>query len=407
MMELTDVVVFVLVLYSVVTELFKPQKQIYTTSIEIATLLRKRRRLRSDSKRIGRRNARSLALFDRRAAEDDERYHAIRTAMICEYYGARRIPRSLWVNNRTSAWWETVVPTYTDEQWIKDFRMSKQSFQYLCSRLGATLGRSDTNFRECVPVCKKIAIALWKLATNSEYRTISHLFGVGRSTVCCCVHEFCSSVVTLLLPEFMPWPNSEKLKEMALFFERRWGVPQCVGAVDGSHIPILRPEEHHNEYFNRKGWHSLVLQGVVDGKGLFWSVFVGLPGSMHDSRVLGLSSLGSFVDRGGLLPHVTRDIGGHDVGYYILGDSAYPLQRWLMKPFQDNGRLTPEQHVYNFKTSRERVVVENAFGRWRCLMKRNDCKIDKIKIQVAACCKLHNLCESNGDEYRAEWTALP
>ena len=82
MMELTDVVVFVLVLYSVVTELFKPQKQIYTTSIEIATLLRKRRRLRSDSKRIGRRNARSLALFDRRAAEDDERYHAIRTAMV-------------------------------------------------------------------------------------------------------------------------------------------------------------------------------------------------------------------------------------------------------------------------------------------------------------------------------------
>ncbi|KAI4808253.1 hypothetical protein KUCAC02_000318 [Chaenocephalus aceratus] len=69
--------------------------EIYTTSIEIATLLRKRRRLRSDSKRIGRRNARSLALFDPRAAEDDERYHAIRTAMICEYYGARRIPRSL------------------------------------------------------------------------------------------------------------------------------------------------------------------------------------------------------------------------------------------------------------------------------------------------------------------------
>ena len=38
-------------------------------------------------------------------------------------------------------------------------------------------------------------------------------------------------------------------------------------------------------------------------------------------------------------------------------------------------------------------------------MKRNDCKMDKIKIQVAACCILHNLCESN--EYRDEWTALP
>ena len=125
--------------------------------------------------------------------------------------------------------------------------------------------------------------------------------------------------------------------------------------------------------------------------------------------VFSMSSLVSCVDRGGLLPHVTRNIGGHDVGYYILGDSAYTLERWLMKPFQ--GRLTPEQLVYNHKTSRARVVVENAFGRlkgrWRCLMKRNDCKMDKIKIQVAACCVLHNLCESNDDEYRDEWTALP
>ncbi|KAK1906619.1 hypothetical protein KUDE01_009015 [Dissostichus eleginoides] len=69
-----------------------------------------------------------MAMFDRRTAEDDERYHALRTAMIFEYYGTRRIPRSLWVNNRTSAWWETVVPTYTDVQWIEDFRMSKHSF---------------------------------------------------------------------------------------------------------------------------------------------------------------------------------------------------------------------------------------------------------------------------------------
>lgn len=35
------------------------------------------------------------------------------------------------------------------------------------------------------------------------------------------------------------------------------------------------------------------------------------------------------------------------MGYYVLGDSAYPLQSWLLKPFPDNGQLTAEQHTYN------------------------------------------------------------
>ncbi|KAJ4947342.1 hypothetical protein JOQ06_009378 [Pogonophryne albipinna] len=39
-------------------------------------------------------------------------------------------------------------------------------------------------------------------------------------------------------------------------------------------------------------------------------------------------------------------------------------------------------------------------------MERNDCNMDNIKIQLAACWVLHNPCERRGDEYRVEWTAL-
>ncbi|KAL2102557.1 hypothetical protein ACEWY4_001725 [Coilia grayii] len=249
------------------------------------------------------------------------------------------------------------------------------------------------------PLMKRVAIALWKLATGSEYRSVGHLFGVSITTVWRFVSEFVTAAETLLVPELIYLPG--KILEMASYIENRWGLPQCIGAIDGSHIPILAPQNYHCDFFNRKGWHSIILQGVVDGKGIFWNVFAGLPGSLHDARVLRLSTLWELASHGNLFPSHIRDIDGANVGYYILGDSAYPLQNWLLKPFPDTGRLTIEQQTYNKKISRTRVVVENSFGRlkgrWRCLLKRNDCDVNLVKPMVLTCCALH------GEEYDGEW----
>lgn len=300
-----------------------------------------------------------------------------------------------------------IVPNFTNTQWLENFRMSEETFVYLCNKVRPVMERRDTTFRLCVPLKKRVAIALWKLATGSEYRSVGHLFGVSITTVCRCVQEFCAAAEILLVPEQIRFPDQEKFQEMAAYNEKRWGLPQCIGAIDGSHIPIIAPQDYHCDYYNRKGWHSIILQGVVDGKGLFWNVFTGLPGSLHDARVLRLSTLWEFASRGNHKPAYTRNIGGVNVGYYILGDSAYPLQHWLLKPFSDTGRLTAEQQVYNMKISRARVVVENAFGRlkgrWRCLMKRNDCAVDLVKSMVQTCCALHNLCESHGVAYESAW----
>ena len=39
-------------------------------------------------------------------------------------------------------------------------------------------------------------------------------------------------------------------------------------------------------------------------------------------------------------------------------------------------------------------------------MKRNDCTLELVKVQVAACCILRNICEMHGDEYREEWSDI-
>ncbi|XP_026797868.3 uncharacterized protein LOC113543669 [Pangasianodon hypophthalmus] len=321
------------------------------------------------------------------------------------YYQLRRRPPSVWVRQRANDWWTVVVPNFTDEQWSQNFRMSEDTFLYLCHRLRTAMEKRDTNFRLCVPIKKRVAIALWKLTTNSELRLVSHLFGVGVTTVWRCVREFCTAVNEVLLPELIPFPNDDKLMEMAMNFEQRYGLPQCVGVVAGSHIPNV-PTEYHAEYFNHMGWHSIILQGVVDGNGLFWHVFAGSPGSMHDATVLHVSGLWDLIGQG-LFPNHTKNIAGHDVGYYLLGNAAFPLQSWLMKPFSDTGQLTAEQRAYNQKIYRASCVAEKAFsrlkGRWRCLLKRNDSHIDLVKTMVLTCCVLHNLCETHGEQYSEEW----
>ena len=54
---------------------------------------------------------------------------------------------------------------------------------------------------------KRIAIVLWRLGTNVEYRTISRLFGVGMSTACNNVYEVCKAVVDSLLNKYISIPG--------------------------------------------------------------------------------------------------------------------------------------------------------------------------------------------------------
>ena len=50
--------------------------------------------------------------------------------------------------------------------------------------------------RQAVSEEKRVAVTLWFLATNAEYRTIAHLFGIGRSTVRVIVQETSRAIVS-------------------------------------------------------------------------------------------------------------------------------------------------------------------------------------------------------------------
>lgn len=96
--------------------------------------------------------------------------------------------------------------------------------------------------------------------------------------------------------------------------------------------------------------------------------------------------------------------------YVLLGEACYPLQSWLMKAFPEEKRgktVTEPQRVFSRRLRRALHVAEEALlrlrARWQCLSKRNDCGLDVVPTMILACCILHNVCESHGDVFKAEW----
>ena len=153
-----------------------------------------------------------------------------------------------------------------------------------------------------------------------EYRTLSALFGVGRSTVGFIVVETCQAIATYLLPRHIQIPQGERLKEIVDGFETCWGFPQVAGAIDGSHIPILRPDQSASDYYNRKGYYSVIMQAMVDFRGLFMDVYIGWPGKVHDARVFVNSALYNKGMDGTLFPDWKRNISGVEVCTYFVNE---------------------------------------------------------------------------------------
>ena len=112
--------------------------------------------------------------------------------------------------------------------------MSQETFTHLFSLLRPHITKEDTGMREAISVEKRIAITLWRLATNGDYRSIGHLFGVSRGTVCIIVKEVCLAIVGSLLTLYVKMPSGDELEEVVDGFETKWGFPQCVRAVDGT-----------------------------------------------------------------------------------------------------------------------------------------------------------------------------
>ncbi|XP_034242102.1 protein ANTAGONIST OF LIKE HETEROCHROMATIN PROTEIN 1 [Thrips palmi] len=309
----------------------------------------------------------------------------------------------------SSHWWDKTVPLFSDKEWLENFRVRKGTFDWICSRVHDLLAPQPNPViaGQALSVEKIVAIGLYKLAHVAEYLVIGNLFGVCKSTVHNCLYAFCYAVTEELGDTFIRFPDAEEAAHISRRFEEMSNIPQLIGAIDGSHIPITPPREGNSDFINRKTYHSLVLQGIVDDQYLFRDISCKMPGACHDADVLRDSTFYKNHDK--LMPKGTRNVNGMDIPYMIMGDPAYPLMPWLLKNYTYDKNTTPVMDSFNVYMNKARVVVENAFGRlkarWRILGRRSDINYKFVPRVEAACCILHNICELSKETFHNRWLA--
>ena len=160
----------------------------------------------------------------------------------------------------------------------------------------------------------------------------------------------------------MKCPNTpEEWKVVAQGFSDRWQWYNCCGAIDGKHNALIPGSG--SLFYNYNKLYYIVLMVVVDAHYRCVYIDVGAQGSSSDGGVFKECELFKALDGQyvGLPDPETIPSDAKPIAYHLVGDEAFALKTWMMKPFPGLGRNT-EERIFNYRLSRAKRVVENVFG---------------------------------------------
>ncbi|KAK0137549.1 Protein ALP1-like [Merluccius polli] len=281
--------------------------------------------------------------------------------------------------------------------------MDVDDFNSLLDKVQPLIQRKDTTLRKAITARQRLSVTLRFLATGESFRSLCFQYRIGRSTIGQIVTETCEALC-MVLKDHLKTPTTEAgWREVARGFQDRCQFPHCLGAIDGKHIYIQPPANSGSLFYNYKGRFSVVLMAVVDANYKFVYASVGTQGRMSDASLFGQSDLRSAMDRGLLNVPKPEPLPNSNVimPYMFVGDEAFPLRTDLIKPFPHRN-LDHDQRIFNYRLSRARRTVENAFGilanRLRVFLTHIALDPDKVTAITLAALSIHNFLREKGSE---------
>ncbi len=275
-------------------------------------------------------------------------------------------------------------------------RMPPEMFDELLNRVAPRITKSS-RWRKPHSPGAKLACTLRYMASGDCYHSMQYHWRIPHNSISKIVVEVALAIIDEYNIEVIRFPRTpEEWRAMAQRFGERWQFWHALGALDGKHVALLQPPNSGTTYHNYKKFFSIILMALVDADYSFAWIDVGTPGSAGDAQIFNNSQLSDILDSGiGPIPAPDPLPGDdRDMPYFIIGDDAFALKTWLMKPYSRRNLAFPKR-VFNYRLSRARRVVENAFGilanRWRCLLTTMGLRPQHVQHIVHACVCLHNI----------------
>ncbi|XP_046688968.1 protein ANTAGONIST OF LIKE HETEROCHROMATIN PROTEIN 1-like [Homalodisca vitripennis] len=282
-----------------------------------------------------------------------------------------------------------------EDKFYQYYRMSVSSFDELLHLVSDGLMKKDTNMKRSIEPAERLAITIRYLGCGMNFSDLEFEYQVSRKTIRLVVEETCETISGKLQSTEMPIPTSDEWLLKATEYEKLTNFPNCVGAIDGKHVPIQCPPSSGSLYYNFRKYFSLVLFAVSDAQCNFTAIDVGAYGREGDSTIFKNSNFYKRLNAGQLNLPTEKPLSpeGPTVPFVFLGDEAFGLTTRVMRPYPQK-KLTKERSVYNYRHCRARRTVECAFGimsnKWRvmhsCILVN---PIFATKI-IQSCCVLHN-----------------
>ncbi|CAN7984350.1 unnamed protein product, partial [Ixodes hexagonus] len=289
-----------------------------------------------------------------------------------------------------------------NEDFQRHYRLSKNVVRWLCDEIrGDPALRRQRRARTVMTVERQVLCALRFYATGGFQGLVAsdRNIGVHQTSVSRAVRAVSTAIVRRLARQWIAFPaTAEEQATSRDAFLRLGALPGVVGCVDGTFVAIRGPSKFDTTvtkalYLCRKLYYALNVMVVCDADKRILGIDPRFPGSTHDSLVWRRSLVRQGCAAGRLVRH----------GEYLLGDSGYPLEPWLMNPVPGRPAITTPAGRYNHAHACMRAVVERCIGllksRFRCLHKHRTL-YHHPRIAgtiVVACAVLHNICICSGE----------